>query len=491
MASNMLHRLIQGMSPAEKAHFRRHVSGQAGPDSPYLQLFTFLSRCAHYDEKRFTRELQRLGIRSRPSAARNYLYGLVLSSLVDFHAGKSPEDRLLILLREIRLLRQLHLNDAARKKIHAALKIAEAEEWLEEQALLYNQERQLLQFVPKTFPERMRLLGQMEDALRRRINYVECRRVYEQMLDDTYHFGWLLKDEKHRRLIRTRLNHPLLQSEDRGLTFPAQYNLIATRVSYHMMLAEWEQAVDWSARRRALFARHPEQKSRWPQNYLVALDNHLRLLITAERFEDFDATAAELEAAIPRYADQQETPIRRNALLLARMNREVKVGRFEEALGFARRLIAESEMEHYNPAVVVGRNYYLARAWFFAGRYEQALEWLLRSRNDKNLSVYPDFQFYVELLHCLTHYHLGNEWLLDSLLRAVQRLHETLKREFLVEKRVIRFLGKLLKLPSEKERRQAFSVWLPELETLKADPTERLAFHYFDFLQWTRRVMDS
>jgi len=487
MVSSQLFELIRSLSPAEKAYFKRFAHKQhKRKASPYLQLFDAIDRQKKYEEGKLQAGFQKFGISGSFPAAKNYLYNLLLHCLTDFHAGKSPEDKLARLMQEIHFLKEKKLFPQAAKKIRAATKIAEEHDFYEQKVLLLNMERQLLPFQPKTFEQRMALLQKMETALDEKHNYVQYRQLYEEMVNLTHRFGWLVKKEDQRKLVREKLAHPLLRDSHKALTFLAKFNLHNTLTSYYLMLSDWPNTVLQSRLRLTLFEEFPKYKQLWEQNYLVSLDNHLRLLITAELLDDFDATASELETALTKVKDPSEHLLRHGALVQHRMNRLQKEFRFREALALIPELEKSAPPKFHNTGMIISRKFFIARVCFYNGKFESALDYLNESLNNKALSIFPDFHFYTELLTLLTHYQLGNIWLLESLIRSLTRLFQKLERDYAVEKTLIRLLPKLPDISSKKENQQLFQQFLKKIEPLREDALERLAFHYFDFVLWAK-----
>lgn len=489
MQNSPLFQLLDALTPAEKAYFKRFALKQADPDSSaYLKLFAWLNSRQAPDEQAFAAKLKALGIKARPAAARNYLFNSLLRSLTEFHSNHTTEGKLLQHLREISLLRTKGIRSLVRKKIASARRLVHQGHFPELEAHLLNEERWAFPIQANTYPTRRQLLEKLADLLEERLNYVQYRMLLEEMLEEVHQRGWLLRSDADRAHIARKLQHPLLADESRAIGFLAKFNLAQTRVVYHLMLAEWDQALHWSRYRLSLFATHPQQKKLHPQNYLTALDNHLSLLVTADAFEEFDRTAAELERAIGSMQDHTERIVRTTDLLATRMNRLLKERRFEEAVALAHQLGSMSEVERYQPGMSTGRNFYIARALFFGQHYDQALDWLMRTRNDELLQAYPDFWFYLEALHWMTHYHLGHTWLLDSLLRSLQRLLAKLNRYSEVDKIAVQFFAQLMNLPPGQPTRDAFKKFRQHLEPLRHHPLERLPFQYIDFALWAEKA---
>jgi len=85
--------LIQSLDKAEKIHFKRYLSYESGKgETVYLRLFNELDKMTDYDEAKLERKFKGEKFMKHLAVSLNYLYGLLLNSLVNFHAKK--DDRL-------------------------------------------------------------------------------------------------------------------------------------------------------------------------------------------------------------------------------------------------------------------------------------------------------------------------------------------------------------------------------------------------------------
>ncbi len=114
-----LHELIQSMSKAEKRHFKLYVQSGLGKGQlpKYLSLFDLLNRQEYYDEKKVTRKGFNYDDKS-------ILNEKILEALHVFHAGKSIDSELTILLHQISILYQKSLWNELSKRAKKARKLA-------------------------------------------------------------------------------------------------------------------------------------------------------------------------------------------------------------------------------------------------------------------------------------------------------------------------------------------------------------------------------
>ncbi len=122
--------LIQSLDKAEKIHFKRYISHESGKgDTVYLKLFSELDKMANYDEGKLKRKFKEEKFVKHLSVSLNYLYGLLLNSLVNFHAKKDDRLKAEQMLGEIRVLFKKRLFTQCTKQVKRARKFMEEREY--------------------------------------------------------------------------------------------------------------------------------------------------------------------------------------------------------------------------------------------------------------------------------------------------------------------------------------------------------------------------
>src|SRR5688572_33072384 len=104
--------LIKSLTPAEKGYFKKFVA--KGDGKKYLKLFDAINAQKEYDEeklkKKFKKELSNL------SAAKHYLFEMVLDATRAFQLNNSYSSQILRLTDQADLLYKRGLHEAARNK---------------------------------------------------------------------------------------------------------------------------------------------------------------------------------------------------------------------------------------------------------------------------------------------------------------------------------------------------------------------------------------
>ena len=84
-------------------------------------------------------------------------------------------------------------------------------------------------------------------------------------------------------------------------------------------------------------------------------------------------------------------------------------------------------------------NYKIATLYFGAGKYGIAIDYLQKIINGAG-DLRIDLQCYARLLHLMAHYELGNDEIIESLIKSVYRYMAKMKNLTVVEEEMFKFL---------------------------------------------------
>ncbi len=126
--------------------------------------------------------------------------------------------------------------------------------------------------------------------------------------------------------------------------------------------------------------------------------------------------------------------------------------------------------------------YKFASLYFGSGDFERTIKYLNKIINWK-MDLRTDLQCYARLLHLIAHYELGNDNLLQYLIKSVYRFMAKMENLSLVEEEIFRFLRKSFDL-GPKELKPEFSILLDRLKTYEKNRFETRAFVYLDIISW-------
>ncbi|HET6999735.1 MAG TPA: hypothetical protein VFI33_00410 [Puia sp.] len=205
--------------------------------------------------------------------------------------------------------------------------------------------------------------------------------------------------------------------------------------------------------------------------------NYPKFLETLERFEIFFNS----EAVQENDNNRIQTFV---YLHIAKINKHFIDGTFTEGLAllpYIEEKLKEFEIYLDRHRILVFY-YKFASLYFGSGDYENTIKYLNKIINWK-MDLRTDLQCYSRLLHLIAHYELGNDNLLEYLIKSVYRFMAKMENLSLVEEEIFRFLRKSFQLgPSE--LKPGFSKLLERLRTYEKNRFETRAFVYLDIISW-------
>ena len=126
--SDQLHQLIQSLTRSEKRYFRLYANSGEQREPAYLELFDLMSAQTDYDEKKILEKLKHQNTARNLSAAKNYLFELILRCLSEYNQAKTVDFRINSYIQYSRLLQGKGQYKAAVKYLKKAENVAKAHE---------------------------------------------------------------------------------------------------------------------------------------------------------------------------------------------------------------------------------------------------------------------------------------------------------------------------------------------------------------------------
>ena len=171
-------------------------------------------------------------------------------------------------------------------------------------------------------------------------------------------------------------------------------------------------------------------------------------------------------------------------------NKHFLEGSFTEGLQIVPEI--EAKMEAYE--IYLDRHrilvfyYKIACLYFGSGDYEKAIDYLNKIINWK-VDLRTDLQCYSRLLHLIAHYELGNEEILDYLIKSVFRFMAKMQNLSVVEEEIFKFIRRSFTV-TVKNIRPELEKLLVKLKKVENDHFETRAFVYLDIISWLESKLE-
>ncbi|MCW3092399.1 MAG: hypothetical protein JWP81_3468 [Ferruginibacter sp.] len=133
--------------------------------------------------------------------------------------------------------------------------------------------------------------------------------------------------------------------------------------------------------------------------------------------------------------------------------------------------------------------YKIACLYFGSGNYEKAIDYLNKITNWK-VDLRTDLQCYSRLLHLIAHYELGNEEILDHLIKSVYRFMAKMHNLSVVEEEIFKFIRTSFHV-SVKGIKPELEKLLVKLKSLQNNRFETRAFMYLDIISWLESKLEN
>jgi len=236
-----------------------------------------------------------------------------------------------------------------------------------------------------------------------------------------------------------------------------------------------------------LFDEQPVMKEVETGHYIKGVHTLLNAFFDLRYFEKFETVLKKFELFAKSDIATRHDNFRTHTSIYinsAKINQHLMKGSFSEGLKLVPSI--EKNLEEYALFVDKHRilvfNYKIATLYFGAGKYETAIDYLQRIINGP-VDLRIDLQCYARLLHLMAHYELGNDQIIESLIKSVYRYMAKMKNLTVVEEEMFRFLRQSFNV-SPKKIKPELEKFLDKIKHLEKNRFETRSFAYLDVISW-------
>jgi len=487
-SSDTLFQLVKSLKKSEKRNFKLYVKrNTASEDLKIIYLFDAMDRMEVYDEVELLKKNKRLS-KQQLSNVKAHLYKQILSSL---RLIRSESDIVIQLHEQVDYAEILYNQGLYLQSLKVLDRIKEyAREYHQ-----YSYVLEILFFEQKI--EALHITRSMQDRAGKLAADMQTVNDQLQLAGklsglSLQLYGWYIqhgvaRNEKDeiavKEFFESRL--PAQMPAEKGfyenLYLFQSYSWFAfieqDFLSYYRYTHRWVELFDKEPRMILIETAH---YIKGMHNLLGAhfdLLNYPKFLETLSRFEKFFHS----EAVQENDNNRIQTFV---YLHIAKINQHFIDGTFSEGLALVPYI--EEKLKEYEIYLDLHRilifYYKFASLFFGSGDFENTIKYLNKIINWK-MDLRTDLQCYSRLLHLIAHYELGNDSLLEYLIKSVYRFMAKMENLSRVEEEIFRFLKKSLQLEAG-ELKPQFSSLLERLKTYEKNRFETRAFVYLDIISW-------
>lgn len=485
--SPQLFNLIKSLNKAEKSYFKKNIkSFQSGTrENQYLKLFNALDKQEEFDEAAIIDKFRGDPLIKQFSVSKNYLYNLILKTLVGFHSGKTIEA---ILNRQIDNSSVLY-NKGFYRECIAELKRGK------KLSYKYDKHDYLLTIIKK---EKQLITDLKTDDLDNdlRKEVMEEEAVFNKIATENklsvVYFN-LLKEVRSRRIIRSKeemtrlaeLSKEILAMEEKTLpTFVALNYFYGIQVFYNYLSNQFGRSVEFGLKHQRMWDQSPWRMLDNPQEYLDITYYFLSSCFQTRNFQEIIRGIYKLKStgitnpqqATQRYFIYYSILIRYYASLF--MYNEL-----EDILYDVNRQYDEySKHMLHDQHITICLNMIIAH--FIMEQYSMSLKWLNRFFVIRKPGVREDAYAFTRIFNLIIHFELGNNDLLEYTVKSTYRDMTRKQKLYQFEKSILTFIKKVSAMPGEKEYDNLLQDLENQLKEINRDPLESEAMRYFNFIGW-------
>lgn len=504
--NDQIFHLIQSLSRSEKRFFKIYSSRHViGAENNYVALFDAIAGLSVYDEDRLLRQFSGKKMVNRFPVAKAYLYELILKAMAAYHSGKSIENQLLDLLRNVAFLFDKKLFDQAGKQLKKAKKIAIDYEKSAILPEILHWEKEILSaqfYANSSLKEIEKLQKESLTALKDLVKINDFW-ILDASLYFRYHKEGIAQRKEGMRQLEEIVQNPILEQDIPSLPFKAKKLRLKIYSTWYFLQRDFKNCYPYITELVGLWESRPNIIRREPLEYIQGLNNLLNMTQVLGKSDETELILRKLEALVneDHFKKMEEVQVRLfESFYYHQINLHQRKGDY---FGGIKRVKAiEKGFQKYskkmNPVGQLMLCFHVFRLCFGAKEYEMSLDWLSRILNQKKSQVHQELIFVAHILWPLVNfetYGRGNDT--QKAVRSTYR--------YLMERKVNnrseevnRFeeilLFSLKRLPNL-ENKNDFQVWLKDLkqefDLLTEDTSERQFFAYFDFRDWVENKIEQ
>jgi hypothetical protein len=483
--SSKLFNLIHSLSGSEKRYFKIFASKSNANDVKYLQLFEAIERQEVYAEKAIKQLIYDTTIFETRKFAelKNYLYELILRSLQGYDEQSSVDYKLKNMLANVRVLAKRSFYKECKDILAKAKKVAERYEQFLVVLEIISWERRIayaesnISFLDKNL---------------KRLNEEEEVCIYKLQNEFSYwnvYFNLLIHSKKEATLRSEEKKQWLKNFFDNKLLAPnAEIPTVQSNVLYHRSygyyyysIGDYQRFYEENNKLIDLIEEYPTRLREDPSHYISVINNQIFACGMLRRYNEVNENLEKLKSVQAKTVDDSFkifTQYYLNKLILHTESGDFKTGK--EIINNR-----EREKVHFKKQIFQ-ENFHLLYAYIYFGSkdYEEASIWLNKLLDMPKTIVRQDLQSVARIINLIVHFEIGNNLLLESLLRSTYRYLRKQDRFHEFESRILKFIRKSKDLATKRELKVAFVELKVELKILSEKDSEKAIFRYFNFMAW-------
>ncbi len=494
-STDTLFQLIKSLEKSEKRNFKLYANRNAsGEELKSVQLFDALDRMDYYDEAFLLKKNETIK-KQQLSNLKAHLYKQILSSLRLINDEANIDIQLNEQMDHARILYNKGLYLQSLKVLDRMKDIAKANNQFTyfQQALFFEKSIESL-YITRSIQNRAEQLSKETTEVSHSLTLTSELSNLSLQLYSWYIQNGHSRNEKEDAEVQHFFIENLGDKTNQCKHFYEKLYLYQSYCWNAFIRQDFLQYYRYTQKWVNLFEREPFMINIETGHYIKGmhnlmgshfdLGNHQKLKETLEVFEKFSNS----DVVLNNVNNRIQCFVYRTISIF---NKHFLEGSFTEGLQLIPGI--ENKIKEYEIYMdrhrILVFDYKIACLYFGSGDYERAIDYLNKIINWR-VDLRTDLQCYSRLLHLIAHYELGNEEILDSLIKSVYRFMAKMQNLSVVEEEIFKFIRKSFHL-SVRTIKPELEKLLVKLKTLQNNRFETRAFIYLDIISWLESKLDN
>ena len=487
--------LIKSLSKSEKRQFKLFAGRvEANQHAKFLHLFNFLDRASTYDEKEILKK--NFVTKQQLSNLKAHLYRQVLLSL---RLNPSIQNARMQIREQMDFATVLYQKGLYRQSLkildktkaiankyeekYAAFEIVELEKVIESQYItrsMSNRTEQLIQDA-SWLSDQNELCSQLSNL---------SLQLYERLIKA----GYAKSDEEFREVTKFFFER-LPKTEYEQMGFRERMWYCKAHVWYSLLTQDFLSSFKHATRWVELFDQFPRMIQSHPVFYLKANNFLLEALVLIKHPKRFKLVLGKMQEVIASKDFPKNDNLQALSFLYSynnQLNLYFLEGNFKNGLSIISTISAQIEQfkNQIDPHHVMLLYYKIACLHFGCDQYEEAIVYLNKIVNNKELKMREDLLCFTRVLNLVAHYEAGYDYHIDKHIRDTFKFLLKMDDLHEVQRSMIGFIRTLGNIYPH-ELKENFIKLHAELKQYEDDPYERRAFLYLDILSWLESKIEN
>ena len=499
VVSDELFLLISLLKQSEKRYFKIYSSNHVkGKKNNYVRLFEAIEKQDVYDEKALLEQFKGEVFTKQFSVTKNYLYNFILKSLRSYYSGQDISSRINNDLESVKILYDKGLYKKSIKILKKVKEVARTYEKYEQLLNILDWEGEIMLRhlnVEKLKVYRAKARQESAEIIAIIQNKNQLRLLSDQAYD-LYRNYMIARSNEQLDKYASILEHELLQSPDKALSFQAKWSYNNIHGIYYTTQEDYEKACLYDELQLELLEQYPHIKSADLTKYIKLLNNLLDDYLGLKRYDAFLTTLQVMRQIPIQYSSQithsQEGLIFETAYELE-LSYYLSSVQFEKGIACVPAI--EKNLKKFENSILVEFRtsilFAVSKLYFYTGQLEKASDWVRRIVFDDKPSPADDLLCFARLLNLLIHYELDNHVYLYSEIKTTKRFLAKKKRLYEVEKAILKYLGKLINIRHQNNKRSLYIQFKEVLKQIIDKPFEQHAVSYLNIIHWLNAKIEK